>query len=177
MLELSEITLRYGGLTAVDRVSMCFEPGRITGVIGPNGAGKTTLFNVATGFETPSTGRVLLDGEDVTRMRPERRAQRGLARTFQRLELFSALTVRENVLVAANQKRAGRASDFDAGKACDEILERLSLDHLAGVLTGSLPTGSGRMLELARALVTEPRVLLLDEPASGQDEAETLAFD
>jgi branched-chain amino acid transport system ATP-binding protein len=177
MLELRDITVRYGGLTALAGVSMSFEPGLVTGVIGPNGAGKTTLFNVASGFEAPSAGSVLFGGMDITRFRPERRARLCLARTFQRMELFSTLTVRENVLVAARQHRFGRHPNADPELACDAVLGRLGLEDVADSNAGRLSTGTGRRVELARALVTDPRVLLLDEPASGQDDVETRAFD
>jgi branched-chain amino acid transport system ATP-binding protein len=170
-LAVSDVTVRFGGHVALREVSLVAPAGQITGLIGPNGAGKTTLFNVVTGLVTPQRGSVTLDGSDVTRLAPYRRARRGLARTFQRLELFGLLTVRENVELAASvgrRRRPGR----DAGAA----LELVGLAGAAGVRADELPTGQARLVELARALATGPRVLLLDEPASGQDEAETEAF-
>ena len=170
-LEVEDVTVRFGGHLALDRVSLQAEAGVVTGLIGPNGAGKTTLFNVVTGLVTPRSGRVLVDGRDVTRLAPYRRARRGLARTFQRLELFGLLTVRENVELAASVRGARRP-----GRDADAALEVAGLAGVAASRADELPTGTARRVELARALATGPRVLLLDEPASGQDEAETAAF-
>jgi branched-chain amino acid transport system ATP-binding protein len=170
-LAVSGVTVRFGGHVALRDVSLAAPAAEVTGLIGPNGAGKTTLFNVITGLVTPQRGSVTLDGHDVTRLAPYRRARRGLARTFQRLELFGLLTVRENVELAASvgrRRRPGR----DAGAA----LELVGLAGASGVRADELPTGQARLVELARALATGPRVLLLDEPASGQDESETEAF-
>jgi branched-chain amino acid transport system ATP-binding protein len=174
MVEVRGLTVRFGGQVAVDDVSLKLPSGEVTGVIGPNGAGKTTLFNVICGYQRPSAGTVLLDGHDVTRVRPEIRASHGLARTFQRLELFGALTVRENLRVAASMRRASSAI---VERRCDEMLARLDLESVADQPSGALSTGVGRLVELGRALITEPRALLLDEPASGQDEDETRRLD
>jgi branched-chain amino acid transport system ATP-binding protein len=171
LLEVDGVTVRFGGHTALRNVSLHAEAGEVTGLIGPNGAGKTTLFNVITGLQRPGSGEVRIDGDVVTRLSPHRRARRGLARTFQRLELFTLLTVRENVSLAAAQRRPGRPS-VDV----DELLDRVGLADVAGLRADELPTGQARLVELARALATRPRVLLLDEPASGQDERETDAF-
>jgi branched-chain amino acid transport system ATP-binding protein len=170
-LEVREARVSFGGRLALDDVSMTAEPGTVTGLIGPNGAGKTTLFNVVGGLQVPERGRVLLGDDDLTALAPFKRARRGLARTFQRLELFGLLDVRTNIALAADV--AGRA--HPEGIA-DALLDRLGLTDLAGVRADRLPTGHARRVELARALATGPRVLLLDEPASGQDEAETRAF-
>ena len=170
MLDVSGITVRFGGHVALDDVRLTAAPGEVTGLIGPNGAGKTTLFNVITGLQAPQRGRVRLDGEDVTRLAPYRRARRGLARTFQRLELFGLLTVRENVELAASVR--GRRP----GRSAAEALDLVGLGGMAEVRSDELPTGKARLVELARALATGPRVLLLDEPASGQDDGETEAF-
>ncbi|HET9612321.1 MAG TPA: ABC transporter ATP-binding protein [Acidimicrobiales bacterium] len=174
VLEVRNVTVRFGGHLALDDVSIAAPPGEVTGLIGPNGAGKTTLFNVVTGLQAPARGSVRLDGEDVTGLAPYRRARRGLARTFQRLELFGLLTVRENVelAAAAGRRRSGRHSATRA----DRALELVGLTGQAGVRADELPTGRARLVELARALATGPQVLLLDEPASGQDERETEAF-
>jgi branched-chain amino acid transport system ATP-binding protein len=170
MLDVSGITVRFGGHVALDDVRLTAAPGEVTGLIGPNGAGKTTLFNVVTGLQAPQRGRVRLDGDDVTGLAPYRRARRGLARTFQRLELFGLLTVRENVELAASVR--GRRP----GRSADEALGLVGLTAMGEVRADELPTGKARLVELARALATGPRVLLLDEPASGQDDAETEAF-
>jgi branched-chain amino acid transport system ATP-binding protein len=170
-LEVRDVRVRFGGRLALDDVSMTAEPGTVTGLIGPNGAGKTTLFNVVGGLQVPERGRVLLGDDDLTTLAPFKRARRGLARTFQRLELFGLLDVRTNIALAADV--AGRA---DPEGIAGALLDRLGLADLAGVRADRLPTGHARRVELARALATGPRVLLLDEPASGQDEAETRAF-
>lgn len=170
-LEVDQVSVRFGGRAALDRVSITASPGQITGLIGPNGAGKTTLFNVVCGLQAPGAGRVLLGGDDVTNQPPYRRARLGLARTFQRLELFGLLTVRENVQLAARVSGQPRSHHV-----ADELLARLSLSEVADERSDRLPTGRARLVELARALAMRPTVLLLDEPASGQDEGETAAF-
>jgi len=174
-LEVQAVTVRFGGNLALKAVDLEAEPGCVTGLIGPNGAGKTTLFNVICGLQPPATGRVRIGGRDVTKLPPYRRARAGLARTFQRLELFSLLTVRGNVRVAASEaRRTDRSLDIE--RLVDELLERVGLRGLADVRVDELPTGQARLVELARALAVKPKVLLLDEPASGQDETETAAF-
>jgi branched-chain amino acid transport system ATP-binding protein len=174
-LEAHKVTVRFGGMTALNDITVTARAGTITGLIGPNGAGKTTLFNVVCGLQTPNTGRVLLDGVDVTRQAPHRRARRGLARTFQRLELFTSLTVRDNVRVGGDiHNRWSR--DGGAAPTADEILELTGLAQLADREVSEIPTGQARVVELARALMTRPRVLLLDEPAAGQSDDETEAF-
>jgi branched-chain amino acid transport system ATP-binding protein len=171
LLSARDVTVRFGGHTALDGVSLDAEPGLVTGLIGPNGAGKTTLFNVITGLQAPQRGEVLVGGVPLNGLAPHRRARLGLARTFQRLELFGLLTVRENVELAAAVKRGGSRRS-----RADELLEMVGLSDVATVRSDELSTGRARLVELARALATEPRVLLLDEPASGQDEQETEAF-
>lgn len=167
MLSVVDVTVRFGGMTAVDRVSIDAAAGEITGLIGPNGAGKTTLFDVVTGLRRPDDGTVRLHGTDVTRMAPYRRARLGLTRTFQRLELFDSLTVAENLAVAA-----ARHPTTDVGA----IVDRLGLGDVADRRADELSTGAGRLVELGRCLATKPSVLLLDEPASGQTESETRRF-
>lgn len=170
-LEVSDVSVRFGGRLALDDVHLAAEAGSITGLIGPNGAGKTTLFNVICGLQSPERGSVRIGGSDVTRLAPYRRARSGLARTFQRLELFGLLTVRENVRLAAHGAAAANAD-----VVTEELLARLGLTAVREVRADRLPTGQARMVELARALATQPEVLLLDEPASGQDDEETAAF-
>ncbi|MFZ6002582.1 MAG: ABC transporter ATP-binding protein [Actinomycetota bacterium] len=170
-LTVSGVRVSFGGRVALQDVDLVASSGAITGLIGPNGAGKTTLFNVICGLQAPQRGSVEIDGQDVTRLAPFKRARLGLARTFQRLELFGLLTVRENVRLAAHVSGAPQP---DA--AAEALLERLGIADLASRRSDRLPTGQARVVELARALATRPKVLLLDEPASGQDESETASF-
>ena len=176
LLEAHDVTVRFGGNIAVDDVSIGVEPGEITGLIGPNGAGKTTLFNVITGLQKPARGRVFLGNEDITGLPPYRRAQRGLARTFQRLELFLSLSVRDNVRVAGDVRNASRPGRIDVDAEADRVLELTGLTDVAEDDVSDIPTGRARVVEVARALMTRPSVVLLDEPASGQTEQETAAF-
>jgi branched-chain amino acid transport system ATP-binding protein len=176
LLEVEAATVRFGGNVALDAVSLVAEPGVVTGLIGPNGAGKTTLFNVITGLLPPNQGRVRLAGKDVTRLSPTRRARRGLGRTFQRLELFSLLSVRENIRVAADVRKGWSHDKDSPAEVVEAIIERVGLTHVADARVDSLPTGQCRLVELGRCLATKPEVLLLDEPASGQDESETIEF-
>lgn len=171
LLEVRGAMVRFGGVMAVGGVDIDAEAGRITGLIGPNGAGKTTLFNVISGVQKPTAGTVTVDGKNVTNAPTHKRARLGLARTFQRLEVFASLSVHDNVRVAA--EIAGRRN---AGTVADELLERVGVAHLADQAAGDLPTGYARLAEVARALAVEPRLLLLDEPASGLDEGETVAL-
>jgi branched-chain amino acid transport system ATP-binding protein len=173
LLATDGVVVRFGGVRALSETSVDVEPGRVTGLIGPNGAGKTTLFNVITGLQEPNAGRVVFDGADITRRSPFRRARMGIARTFQKLEAFSSLSARENVLVAAEQRKAWDRSAYHPGQVADELLERVGIANVAQYMVGTLPTGTARLVELARALAMNPRVLLLDEPSSGLNEEET----
>jgi branched-chain amino acid transport system ATP-binding protein len=173
LLDVDRVSVRFGGLIAVDEVSLEVEERRVTGLIGPNGAGKTTLFNVICGLQSTRGGRVRLDGKDVTRLAPHKRARRGIARTFQRLEIFGSLSVRENVLVAAEIHHRWARDDERPARVADEILDRLTLRDIGDALVDVLPIGLSRLVEVGRALATRPRVLLLDEPSSGLDPAET----
>ena len=176
ILDVREVTVRFGGKVAVDGVSTSVRPGFVTGLIGPNGAGKTTLFNVVTGLLTPDEGSVVLDGRDVTRRPPHKRARAGLARTFQRLELFTSLSVYDNIRVAGEFRNRWARPRIDVHAETDRVVELLGLARLADRAVSEIPTGMARRVELGRALMTQPKVLLLDEPASGQDEQETAEF-
>jgi branched-chain amino acid transport system ATP-binding protein len=173
ILAAREVSVRFGGHMALDQVSLDVEKGAITGLIGPNGAGKTTLFNVLTGLQVPTGGRVELDGVDITKVAAHKRARLGMARTFQRLELFGSLSVSDNVLTAAELDRSSGAKPKEV---TESLLERVGLARLADQRADSLSTGNARLLELARALAGSPSVLLLDEPASGLDDQETDRF-
>jgi ABC-type branched-subunit amino acid transport system ATPase component len=170
-LQVTELTVHFGGLAALTEVDLTVPAGRVTGLIGPNGAGKTTLFNAVTGLVKPKMGRVRLDGRDITRLRPHQRARLGVIRTFQRIELFGSLSAHENVQVAMERHRGGQ---HEAPlRSAGDLLAWVGLSEVADQPADLLPTGQARLLELARALAASPRVLLLDEPASGLSESET----
>jgi ABC-type branched-subunit amino acid transport system ATPase component len=178
-LETRGLHKRFGGLTAIDSVSFRLETGARHALIGPNGAGKTTFINLLTGVLPPSAGTILLDGEDITRLRPELRVKRGLARTFQINQLFAAMTPLEAIGLAVSERRGGGRDWWRAagsGRAIvDEIVEIAGRFRLADALderTANLPYGKQRLLEIALAFACRPRVLLLDEPAAGVPEAE-----
>jgi branched-chain amino acid transport system ATP-binding protein len=173
ILEVDNVSVTFGGVKALDRLSVSAESGRVTGLIGPNGAGKTTMFNVVTGLERPTGGRVLMAGRDVSRLPTFRRARLGLARTFQRLEIFASLNVYDNVLAAAELAAGYAPNAAELHRIVGQIIERVGLGPVAQEPADALPTGQARLVELARALATRPRVLLLDEPASGLNKGET----
>src|SRR4029453_16455082 len=176
LLEARDVTVRFGGKAALSQTSIDVERGMITGLIGPNGAGKTTLFNVVCGLLTPQGGHVVLDGSDVTRAPPHRRARPGLARTFQRLELFTSLTVRDNIRVGGDIRNHWSRRRADSTDEAERIIELTGLGPIADREVSEIPPGGAGVVELARALMPRPSVLLLDEPAAGQTERETEEF-
>lgn len=186
MLVAENVTMRFGGVTAVSDLSIAVPAGAIVGIIGPNGAGKTTVFNVLSGFYTPQEGIILLDGKNVRGLKPFEICQLGMARTFQNIRLSPQLTVLENIMVGCHVRRhftwwaavAGLPSYYrEEGELRTKAAELAAKVGLSGQLTetaGSLPYGAQRRLEIARALATEPKVLLLDEPAAGMNPNESL---
>ncbi len=185
VLKLEHLTIKFGGLIAVNDFCLEIEKGELVGLIGPNGAGKTTVFNIVTGQYEPTSGTVLLEGRDITGWRPHLIAASGIARTFQNVRLFTGMSVLDNVLVSQHLRLRSpflsaalhlpdyaREERHVRAKAMD-LLERLELTPFAKELAGNLPYGQQRRLEIARALSTNPKLLLLDEPAAGMNPEET----
>ncbi len=186
LLGVDGVTVRFGGVVANDDVSMSCREGEITALLGPNGAGKSTLFDVITGARRPAAGTVTYAGDDITRLATQERARRGIGRTFQNLALARELSVFDNVLIGAARFRTYgavaamlglprvRRDDARLRQIAERALETVGLTELAGVRTGTLPYGTLRRIEIARALALGPRLLMMDEPAAGLDHAETL---
>ncbi|SPJ24116.1 ABC transporter ATP-binding protein [Palleronia abyssalis] len=185
-LDVQGVTLTFGGVRALNDASFTAEAGSITAVIGPNGAGKTSVFNCITGFYRPTAGRIVLDGEDITKVRPPARAARGLARSFQNIALFHGMTVLDNIKLGrhAYMKTNLLQAFFYAGPAKREeealrreveerIIDFLEIDHIRNKSVSVLSYGLQKRVELARALAMQPRVLLLDEPVAGMNREET----
>ena len=185
LLILDNVTQRFGGLTAVDSVSLRIEAGRVSAIIGPNGAGKTTLFNIISGFLTPTFGQVSFNGRNITGMPAHHVAGLGLVRTFQLVQLFADMSVEDNVRTGRHLRTQGgvwsaiarptwvKRQDEESKAKTLTLLELVGLAHSASTLAGALPYGRQRLLEIARAMAAEPRLLLLDEPAAGLNPAET----
>ncbi len=181
ILVARNMTKTFGGLTALSDVSIDIKRGEILGVVGPNGAGKSVFINLVTKFYAPTSGTIQFDGEDATEFSRQKMARSGIGRTFQNIRLFKRMTVLENVLVADPATAytpfrtmfTGRRKNLDAAI---ELLDLMRLTHLADQTAGSLPYGAARRLEIARALSTKPKLLLLDEPAAGMNEEETAAL-
>ena len=169
LLRVENVSRRFGGLLAVDQASLTAEAGQITALIGPNGAGKTTLFSIITGFLQPSQGRIVYDGADITGVPPHRLARRGIARTFQIVQPFVGLTVRENIAVGAHLSQPART---DALAAAGDVARAVGLDASLDRPASSLTVAGRKRLELARALAIEPRLLLLDEVLAGLNPSE-----
>ena len=184
-LEVRNLTKRFGGLTAVKDVSLLIPERRIASVIGPNGAGKTTFFNCVTGFYSPTSGDVIFEGRTIAGLRPDQIAERHIARTYQNIHLFGGMTTLENILVGMHTRLAGgplsalvrtpgqRAEEDAALMRAYELLEFVDLKGKGDTIASNLPYGSQRRLEIARALASQPRLLLLDEPAAGMNPQET----
>ena len=163
------VTVRFGGLVAVNDASVPVPEGKIVGLIGPNGAGKTTLFATIAGFQRPNAGRIVFAGRDITRLPPHRRARLGIARTFQIVQPFAGLTVRENIAVGAHLRHVARAEALAAAEA---VAQRVGLEPLLDLPAAALTVAGRKRLELARTLATEPRLLLLDEVLAGLNPSE-----
>jgi ABC-type branched-subunit amino acid transport system ATPase component len=185
-LRVDDLVVRFGGLRAVDEVSLHVDVGQAIGLIGPNGAGKTTTFNACSGLLRPASGKISLFGRDVTHKTPAARARLGMGRTFQRMELYDRLSVQDNVAMGLEAKLAGSrllgsvmstaAERIAVADATEHALDRCGITDLGDRRAGVLPNGQRRLVELARALAGDFQLLLLDEPSSGLDESETAHF-
>ena len=180
LLTVDNVSRHFGSLIAVDDISMTVAPGELRAVIGPNGAGKTTFFNMISGFLMPTSGRIIFDGEDITKLWPARRVWRGIARTFQITEVFPELTIRENLRIAVESASGFRLRLWQTGEEdrkvrqrVDELLEMSGLGQKAHRLVGELAHGDQRANEIMMALALRPRLLLLDEPTAGMGDQET----
>jgi branched-chain amino acid transport system ATP-binding protein len=188
-LAVEAVSKRYGGITALTDVSLAVAPGEVCGLIGPNGAGKTTLFDIISGVQAPTSGTVRLAGRDITSAPPERRARAGIRRTFQRAQLYGHLSVEDNILTATEWRGGGGGlladlvgsptrsrRERERRRRVAAVMEAVGLIELRALPAGALPVGQARLVELARAVVDQPAVLLLDEPTSGLSDHEAERF-
>ena len=183
ILDVADVSVRFGGITALDRASFSVEQGQICGLIGPNGAGKTTLFNVISRIYDPTSGSITFDGQDILRTRPHRISDLGIYRTFQNLALWPGMTVLENVMVGAHSgmkanfvtaplRLGTRGEERRTAVRCFELLQRLGLAEIAFQPAAGLPFGTLKRVEIARALAGDPKLLMFDEPAGGLNHSE-----
>ena len=186
LLELKNLEKNFGGVRAIDNFNLQLERYSVHGLIGPNGAGKTSVFNTITGIYTADSGSILFDGEDITKIRPDQATEKGIARTFQNIRLFGNLSVKDNVVIACNMHASYGLADAilrtprfrrtraEIEEKAMQFLEAVGLEDKAGEIAGSLPYGHQRKLEIARAMATNPKLLLLDEPAAGMNADESV---
>jgi len=186
VLEIENVSKFFHGLVAIDDLTIRVKPGQIYGIIGPNGAGKTTLFNCVTGIYTPEKGTIKYKGEDITGMEPHKIAQRGVLRTFQNIRLFKEMSVAENIMAGCHTKSKQKwyhsiihtsfykKDELKHWKKVEELMEFFGLSQFAATATADLPYGVQRKVEMARALAADPELLILDEPAAGLNENETI---
>ena len=185
LLKAEKVTMRFGGLKAVDQVDMEIKQGEIHALIGPNGAGKTTFFNVISGIYMPTSGQVLFDGEDITKLKPHQVTQRGIARTFQNIQLFESMSALENVMIGHHTRtdstvlgtmfhtKKMKEAEWKCYHKAEAMLEFVGLGEEKETLASSLPYGKKRILEIARALASEPKIIMLDEPCAGMNASES----
>jgi len=188
LLKAKDVTMQFGGLRAVDTVTMEVRKGEIHALIGPNGAGKTTFFNVVSGIYAPTSGTVDLDGEDITKFKAFQVTQKGIARTFQNIQLFENLTVRQNVMVGRHTRTFApiistilhtskmKKAEQECWDKAGEVLDFVGLGDIKDIPCGGLPYGTKRILEIARALASEPKILMLDEPCAGMNSTESASL-
>lgn len=173
LLEVEDVIVTFGGVRALNAVSLQVDSGQLVGLIGPNGAGKTTLLGVLSGLQSANRGRVRFEGRDISNAPPYRRSALGMARSFQRLELWGSMTVRENIATAAEFAAKRRSDGVSVRSVASAMIERFGLGGVAETRASELPTGLARLAEVARAMASLPKLVLLDEPSAGLDDGES----